>query len=88
MRLIPRELGLRLPRLLQPAQYILRAQRQFIDARAGGVEDGVGDSGHGRNTGDFTGAFGAVWAGAGVAFNQCRFNARHHVDGRHQVIDE
>ena len=51
---------LRLSRLLQPAQHILRAQRQFVDAHAGGVEDRVGDAGHGRDAGDFRCAFGSA----------------------------
>jgi hypothetical protein len=55
---------LRSPRLLQAAQHVLRTERQFIDPHPCGVEDRVGDGGHGRDAGDFAGAFGAVGAGA------------------------
>ena len=62
-------LWLRLPRLLQSPQHVLRTEGQFVNSHAGGVVDGVGDAGHRRNAGDFAGAFGAVGAG-GVAFDQ------------------
>ena len=82
------DLSLRFPRRLQSPKHILRAERQRSDSHAGGVEDRVSDGSHRRDAGDFAGAFGAVGAGAGVAMDQRRFDARHHVDRRHQVIDE
>src|SRR5262245_30300274 len=80
--------ALRLPRLLQRPQHVLWAQRQFVDPHSCRVEDRVGDAGHGWDAGDFTGAFGAVGTRTGVAGHQGCFDARHHVDGWHQVIDE
>lgn len=49
-------LTLRLPRLLQSPQHILRIQRQFRHPRASAVVDRVGDAGRWLDAGDFAGA--------------------------------
>src|ERR1044071_7151256 len=76
------------PRFFKRAQHVLRAERQPSHAHAGRVVDGVRDAGKRRHAGNFAGAFGAVRSGARIAGHERGFDARHHVDRGHEIIDE